>query len=502
MDISTQPRRQTIATVVLLTIILTTAIGLFNTGANGIRGTDQYWYLHDVQTLQQGDSPVTNIYYPGNLLRQNGVDVIPNYFLHNGPLLHLVAKVSQPGNAFQTWITLNTICHLLVAASIFFIAIKFTNRITATWTTSFYLVSPIAVWQTLNMLQEQLMAGLVAMILLSYTYKHYIAFQLVLIAALVIGTMTHPLFFILSILYCFERLLFALRTDHYTQAMSALALALMFFITRIYTDHWFPSSFQPNLATIIAGAVPGKTNMMWQFSDTPLLIDTALLTSKLLAAIKAHFFTLRDAPLYIHTNLGLVAAVFLVTFHFRKHRIILLPCLTCLGLYAAIIVLMQTQARYQQIIASASFVLIALCAYELRYWFKKNKLFPLLATGLLMSSVLLSLYMVYTVNKQSEIERLAMTTLRNAFSDLLPDDRILLLDSEYELFLGYTLSPNKVLTIKSNLISSESADKAIGLFNPQYLITTHQETASTIPHTITDRVAVPNMGTFFRLKLN
>lgn len=482
-------------------MLLITLSGIIGYGADGIRGTDQYWYLHDVQTLQEGISQVTNIYYPGNVLRQNGVDDNPNYFLHNGPLLHLIAKISQPNTAFDTWIILNVICHLVVAASIFLIALKYTNLEIASWTTSFYFISPIAVWQASNMLQEQFLAGLIALILVTYTYHKYLACQLILIATLLVGILSHPLYFVLAILYCLTAFTNAICSKQYVKLIFPAALVFLFFLTKVNTNLIYPSSFQPNLMTIIGGAIPGVTNMLWQFSDYPLSVDIPLLINKLSALIKSHLFSLRDAPLYIYTNLGILSGVFLLISNTRKYLYILFPCLACLGLYLAIVVLMQIQPRYQQIVASASFIMIALSAYELRHWLGRRPV-KIFISGLFVSSILLSFYMLHTVRKQSQQEAQAMIFLRSIFDDIPINERVLLLDSQHELFLGYVLAPRKVLTIKTPLISSESANKAIRLFRPMHLITTQSNAADAIPHNNTDSIEVPDIGTFYRFRLN
>jgi len=77
-----------------LIVAFTVSIALIIYATNGVRGTDQYWYLADVSTLSAGNPPTTNLYYPGQLLRKSGAEELPNYFLHNGPMLALSSALT------------------------------------------------------------------------------------------------------------------------------------------------------------------------------------------------------------------------------------------------------------------------------------------------------------------------------------------------------------------------------------------------------------------------
>lgn len=108
--------------------------------------------------------------------------------------------------------------------------------------------------------------------------------------------------------------------------------------------------------------------------------------------------------------------------------------------------------------------------------------------------------MLHTVYLQAKSESTALNTLRISFKEFPNTSRLLLLDSEYELFLGYALSPRKVLTIKSQLNSTQSRDKAISLFNPDYLITTNVTAANALTRENSDQSFSTSMGTFHLYK--
>ena len=129
-------------------------------GAAGLRGTDQYWYVADVEKLVNNEPLSTNTYFPGVMLRSNVV-LDDNPILHNSPMLYVVAFVASALPVYESWIAVNLALHIFVAICIYSLSRKYTRADLAAVVTAFYLLSPIAIWQTINPLLEMYYAGLV-----------------------------------------------------------------------------------------------------------------------------------------------------------------------------------------------------------------------------------------------------------------------------------------------------------------------------------------------------
>lgn len=459
----------------VLAITTMVALTVFLYGANGIRGTDQYWYLGDVETLISKQDPLTNIVYPAKLLREHGASSTPNYFMHNGPLLHLVAHLSRDSDPYHIWILLNLISHIAVAAVIFAICKSYTTAHIAVWLTSLYLLSPIAIWQSINMLQEQLYAGLFALSILWLAFPKIKWLQVIATIFTLAGICSHPIFFIVGIFnavaWCIQGIL---DRRHY-KTIVGISLGVLYVVTKSSSDQYFPSSFQPDLSAIISGSVPGKSNMLWHYSDTQAEINIALLWNKFKFAVENHLLTLRNLPFYIYTNIALLLLPITILTGVRKYPWILLFTL-CIGLgsYLAILVLMQIQPRYQQIVAVVTFVSIGFGIKELSGKISSRKFKVLFNIGtmlLVVATTSVSMYLAHTAHKQSEAEAISMNSLANNIEELPLDARILILDStKHELKLSYALKPRKVLAARTDFIDTSALLKATSIFDPTHVI--------------------------------
>lgn len=441
-------------------------------GSNGARGTDQYWYLADVETISRNEAPLTNIIYPAKLLREVVTGEQPNYFMHNGPILAIAGFLTQFFGAYHSWILINLISHAICALVIFSASRIHTSPEIATWVTCLYILSPIAIWQTLNILQEQAYSGIFALILISLVYRNHAFFHSLLLVSFCLGALSHPIFTALALSYCIYLMVGSLVHRNFLKIVLSIILFFGFIFINNISDNLYPSSFQPDLKSIISGAVPGVSNMMWHYSDVAYPIDASLIIEKLKSALKAHFSVSATAPLYIYTNLAILAYFYISIFRYHSHREIVLSTGLAFGLYAAILVLMQTQARYQQIIAPATFLLIALAIFELRD--RVNiKLGRLAGIAVFSFSVALLYLMTQKTHHESSVAATAVELTREELAALPKTSKLLMLDSAHELKISYSVRPRMILTAKTELISKESLLKAISLFQPDYLISTN-----------------------------
>lgn len=480
---SVQAKSATRLQLALVLLVAITSVFIIVYGAAGVRGTDQYWYLSDTNTLAQNKLPTTNIYYPGNMLRAGSMAATePNYIMHNGPLLHLISWGSEAIGAYKAWIGANITSHLLVALSIWLIAMHYTTGSVSLAVTALYLVSPIAIWQSINMLQEQFYAVLLALIILGLLLARTKTTHLLTFLAITVGVLSHPIFLILGAFQCTWNLISGCVKNNRNSILLAVICGAFYLCVYRTKSALFPSSFQPNLAAIISGSVPDVSNMLWHYSDTHSAITPQFLWSKLLFAVKEHFLNLRSAPLYLYTNIAALLIPYLLFFRSRKPTTkVVLLCGTAMGAYAGMLILMQTQARYQQIIATATFVTIALVLNELynqRHQTKLQKVIPSLVLAAIIGNILVSGFMANQARNQSRQEQSAMHKLTTEFAAIPLDARILLLDSNHELKLSYALRPRKVLTAKSAFIAQQSLDEAIRIFNPMYLLSTSKPKAT------------------------
>lgn len=439
-------------------------------GAAGLRGTDQYWYVSDVESLSLGLEHVTNNYFPGPMLREGAVPE-NNYFMHNSPVMWLVGWIARYVDAYAAWILVNTLCHVIVGICVYFVAKRTVARKIAMILTAFYFISPIAIWQTINPLLEMYYAALVGLQLFLFFYRDQALNRYVLYLLLLIGALSHPIFLAPACLWGVYSLV-GQRKGKKAVYFSVLVLYVVaLFIFLKFKGIWLPSSFQPELKAIIASVVPGSSNMYWHYSEKLPAIDFALMKSKVLHALQTHFFVAKFAPLYLFTNVALIATIYLILVALVRRWKVLVP----LGLfgcqYLVMIVLQQNHPRFQQIVAVVTFVVIGVAVSEMlrvRQVSEKYIVFGIVVCFLIVS--VFSGVVVNTGRNQSLAEREEVKRLKSEFEILPVDAKIVGINVKPHNPFSYIVRPREMLFIRTDMLRNNQIKQAIEIFKPEYLI--------------------------------
>ena len=108
--------RQRTAALLILTVVLI-FLGLVWFAASGVRGSDQYWYVADVESLIDGRGVRTNEIYPVSV--RHNIAALPRPFLHNRLNLYIVALPALLLGAYDAWIVVNVVSSLLTSFLVF-----------------------------------------------------------------------------------------------------------------------------------------------------------------------------------------------------------------------------------------------------------------------------------------------------------------------------------------------------------------------------------------------
>lgn len=445
-------------------------------GAEGVRGTDQYWYVADVERIVDDLPLVTNTYFPGEMLRRNAVPD-PNYIHHNSPMLYIVAFIGSILSVYNAWIFANIACHLIVASVIYSLSIKFTDQVIATLVASFYLLSPIAIWQAINPLLEMYYSALVALVLWCFFNRQNVWCTVCLVLLLALGLVSHPIFFVPAIVYGMVLVYENRRLKClYLLGIGGAYLSSMLFLLH-FKGQWLPSSFQPSISAIVASAVPGKSNMFWHYAEELPKINFELMMSKTISAIKKHIIEPRFVPFYIFTNVGILAGVYLTVTHLRRLWFVLVP-LGLFGIqYVAMILLQQNHPRFQQIVAVVTFLMIALAIKHVSYTRLRGK-FRIPLIGIVFLCLLaVNSFLVHTAKNESVIEDQDIRSINHIIQQVSKDEemRIVTIDVMPHNPFSYATRPNSTLFIRSDMLEISQIEKAINLFEPNLVIVRNSE---------------------------
>jgi len=288
--------------VLLLLTVLATLTLVYVSASEGLRGTDQYQYAADAETLRNNNPALTNLFFPAKIARNQAVQEDTNYFSHNSPLLHIVAKSTRSFNIQTTWVLLNCLFHLITALAIYCIARTLTSLSTATVVTALYIASPIAFWQVSNVLQEQFFCVLIALCLIGYYFSKNLAATALLPLCYFIGALSHPIFVLTGLLHGLSFIILSPVKRDFGLALVGLVVLVSVVSAKVFSAQWFPTQFQPGMKEIITSAIPNYSNMVYHFQPVLPEITPGLLFEKLIAAVKKQFFSISNIPFFMFTT--------------------------------------------------------------------------------------------------------------------------------------------------------------------------------------------------------
>lgn len=444
-------------------------------GANSVRGTDQFWYLADVETLIDGSPPVSNVFFPGTLLRGEVGPDRPNYIYHNGPMLYLSAMAGEYIGAYRAWILINLVCHFLVAFAVYLGARALTNNSIAFATAAFYLVSPLAVWQAMSMLLEQYLAGVMALVVIGFLYRKSIAGKGLFIFGVALGAVSHPMFTCIGLAAGILFTLVGAKRSNVYMVVAGLTGAIGTLYLGNAASDIFPTGFFPKLSIAIANVLPDRESMYWYFTEHGYAIQLHVLMMKLVDGLYQQFFSLHQLPFNFFTNVALLVWVYLLVTKGRQYAGLLIASGIVLCLYLAQVVLMQHQVRYQHLVAPVVFIVIALGVHSLPVVFRNR----VVVAGALLCVTGLSVYLSHMSHQKADHQRVAMAQQAAGLAFLKPDANIVAYDCKCDQKLSYILKPHPVLNIKSRYLSESAHSRVLALFKPDYFVSSRAALEST-----------------------
>ena len=350
----------------------------------------------------------------------------------------------------------------------------------------------------MNMMREQFFGAILAIIVLLFSYRNQKLPQHLLPVFIAVSAPIHPLFTAIALVYFAACISLYFQHREYRLLLSLLQfVAIAILMQALYSIH-FPTTFQPTYLSIIAGSVPGKTSMLWHYSDVLPTLSLDLLIQKFLVAVKTHLF---QFPVYLYTNLALISALYITII--KKRRLKKIECLLVFILiqYVALSVLMQTQPRYQQIFSVVSFLTIALALHAI--WdivSAKVKGFVFLVA--VFTNLTTSVHLGHTLNQQAIQESYSLSELQNQLNTISTDSRLVLVDSDHETKLSYLLRPRKVLSVKTEFISHEAYKTILSRFQPELIISTQPVDSFPYRHQKDSTLTTTYLGEFYTYKIH
>ena len=355
--ISIPDRLSWIALVAFVTVVV--ASTLF-AASGGVRGSDQYWYLADVETLARDRVIGSTTVFPVGLLGDHGT--LPPPFIHNVLSIYLAALPALVVGPLGGWIVLNLVATLATS----FLIYRAARVVASVWAAALcavlYPLLPVTVWQTAQPLAEASTSlfGALAFYLVTGARVSAIRWLGVVLA---VGLLYFSRQSYLPLLLAAPLWFGVLRACELgarirdVLPLTALLAAVALAITSAGQLMFAAANVRVSYTRLWHTAVPGRSDNMWFNFDLSsanladqLPFDTDILVPKLvghLAEQLVSFGSLQIAVFYWTFNaLALVAVAKLWRERGRLRRRIIIAALAPVAVHLVTIVLFQNQFRY------------------------------------------------------------------------------------------------------------------------------------------------------------
>ncbi len=447
------------------------AVGLTVLAASGgIRGSDQYWYASDVDSIVHGDL-TTNTVLPVGLLGPGGH--VPPAFIHNVLSLYLAAIPALLVGSFNGWLVLDIVATLLSAVLIYLTAKRYAARWAALLCAAAYPLLPITLWQASQPLAETSLSLFAALFVFLVAVagadgRRWLA--VVAAAGLLYLSRQSYLPILLAVPLGF--LVVRLRADRsalgrslaITAGLGVAAGAFAAAGQALFSAQNVDASYTRLLHT----AVPGQTDNMWFNLDlspanlaNQLPFDAGLLATKLVAHLADQLYAFDSLPVglfYWTFNILAIVAVVAAWRERRSPRLrVIIAALAFVAIHLVTIALFQNQFRYTMPALPGLLIVLAMVLSDIRVLDRLIAPRPAVALIVL---CLVALGPGLYVAVLARDDGLASAAVAGAAARLLdqqlgPDEPVLIVYSQTPQVLAYAARPRLILYLADTYTKDE-----------------------------------------------
>jgi hypothetical protein len=427
-----------------------TFIALVWVGASGVRGSDQYWYVADVESLIEGRGVQTNEIHPVSVRHE--VAPLPRPFIHNILNIYLVALPALLFGAYGGWIVVNLFSSLLTAFLIFCTVVRFTDSRAAALTVALsYLLLPLTVWSTTQPLAESSIAPLVALAVYVYVTADasYWRWMLLMVVAALLVYCRESFVLLLPLVplaYVVHVGPWRIGTVARAGGIAALGGALWLLGKHLFEPHISASYLQ-----VLGSAFPEYSNHFYfNLSPEPPTIST--IVAKGVRGLEIQFTNINTGYLLFYLPFNMMAlAPFVLLLGYRRADIarVAAASLVAVGLHIITAIVVQNEARYLLVVTPPLLVAVGVGLGRAE-WFRTIRAPAIALAAAVLIAALPNAALAWWSHTEGVRERQVRENLAVVLSDTLPTEDTVMVALDLTKgfgaqMLGYVLRPRRVL---------------------------------------------------------
>ena len=444
-------RFQRLEFLVLACIALVFA-GLVWVASPQVRGTDQYWYVADVDTLAQGRGPITNNTFPPSVIPV--LQRLPRPLVHNIPNLYLVAPLAARMDPHRAWVLANILATVATAFLIYGILAAGSGPRPALAAALIWLALPLTPWQASQALAEATMAPWVALAILLFARPKlgplaWLGLTFVVAFLAICRTSMVPLLPLLAA---------AMLWRERGSRQRWLLLAAMVLLSLAMVEGWHAFA-KPNLNLgmldyLRTGAGnDGNMASFFKLDKGPLTL--AMLAGKAMGSLRTQFLAgLRQQAFFLPVNL-LLAMWLALKVRSRQWNLLDSAAAAMVVIHFLTILVFQNQPRYALPLLPALIPAAVSAAREAGGF--DRKMAAQAVIGILVLAVLGSgALLVRTLRRDALQETVARTALLAALKGpVSASDRVMVEADGSYILMAYVLRPNPVLLVRDDYTAAQ-----------------------------------------------
>jgi len=425
---------------------------IFLLGEWGLRGTDQYWYISDLESLVNGYGK-SNTVFSGSLLR--GYD--GNSFIHQTLILYLLTPIAKVFGSYNSWVIFNFISMFFSSVLIYKSMIKLNAGVIRAWIAfGIFLSNPITIFIIGEPLVEATQPMFISLILyflvsiqspLEYQNERSIIKILAVVFFILLLDLIWPIYFIVVILITLYFMYISFKSGFYIYLCSAIVFIFLYATTKIVL---LSGGDIPNIEDLIMnGTVNGNNTEFWlNKSKTDFSFDPAI--SKMLSNIIEQFYhsDYKLFAIYSMFNILLFRSMFSIRNVFSHRKLLVIVSIALLISIAAVIVIHQNQYRYLYPVLP---VVVILAMVPLNQSFK-DKVFNIehiVGVLMIVTGILSSIFIFQAKSNSIENDRMYSVSYDN-ISEYIPlGDDVVACWPSATAHLAYTLKGRDVVMFPS-----------------------------------------------------
>jgi hypothetical protein len=396
-------------------------LALYLVATDGVRGSDQYWYVSEVRSVLSGSSS-TNSLWPAYVVADSNY-LTERPFVHRGISPYVIAWLGGSFGEYGAWRACNLAASLstatLIAATLRQIGVR---KAIATVGGLFYLTLPVVFWNATQPLVETMLAFFIASMIFVAT-RAGLSFYVRLLLLMMLAAFSHHIVSIFQpvALAIGLGMAWAVRSETGTRELLKILAVGVTLAASLAAMAAAGESHGLSLLQILMNGARGGGNMEALTTIDPVEFSWVLASRKMLRSI-AIFVERNLNQVFLAPFLFILAAASTGLAKSRNgpsarypHRLLTYMLGVACGVYSTVILLHQNQARYTLYVLPVAVTCVFWAFRDvLAIWSRKRRwLLPATLGGMLSIDAILSV----RLRHESRASRLLTVEIQQRFFD-------------------------------------------------------------------------------------